>query len=181
MQEPEIIALIRARDEQGAKELLKHYGPLMRYITAPILPNIQDQEECISEAAMRVWDKIELFDASCGSWNSWLTALTRNTALNKARQNKRFETAGEIPPETPSPEPTPEETVLQQERQAALSRALQQLPFKEKALFYRKYYYLQPTAQIAAELGMTERAVEGRLYRLRKHLRRLLGGELHEL
>ena len=35
-------------------------------------------------------------------------------------------------------------------------------------LFYRKYYYLQPTAQIAAELGMTERAVEGRLYRLKK-------------
>ena len=48
----------------------------------------------------------------------------------------------------------------------------------EQALFYRKYYYLQPTSQIASELGTTERAVEGRLYRLKKRLRGMLGGEL---
>ena len=47
-------------------------------------------------------------------------------------------------------------------------------------LFYRKYYYLQPTAQIASELGMAERAVEGKLYRLKKQLRKMLGGEVHE-
>ena len=35
-------------------------------------------------------------------------------------------------------------------------------------------------AQMAAELGLTERAVEGRLYRLRQSLRRLLGGELYD-
>ena len=29
----------------------------------------------------------------------------------------------------------------------------------------------------AAELGMTERAVEGRLYRLKKRLRTMLGGD----
>ena len=38
---------------------------------------------------------------------------------------------------------------------------------------------MQPTAQIAAELGMTERAVEGKLYRLKKQLRKMLGGEDH--
>ena len=48
----------------------------------------------------------------------------------------------------------------------------------EQLLFYRKYYYMQPTAQIAAELGITERAAEGRLYRIKQKLRRLLGGEL---
>ena len=48
----------------------------------------------------------------------------------------------------------------------------------ERELFYRKYYYCQSTAQIAAELGITERAAEGRLYRLRQRLRNLLGGDL---
>ena len=66
-----------------------------------------------------------------------------------------------------------------QERQTALQAALGQLSAGERLLFYRKYYYLQPTAQIAAELGMTERAVEGRLYRLKKQLRKMLGGENH--
>ena len=47
----------------------------------------------------------------------------------------------------------------------------------EQLLFYRKYYYLQSTAQIAAEMGLTERAVEGRLYRLRRRLQKALGGD----
>ena len=56
-------------------------------------------------------------------------------------------------------------------------RALARLGQIDRALVYRKYYYLLSTAQIAAELGMTERAVEGRLYRLKKRLRTMLGGD----
>ena len=118
----------------------------MRYIIAPILPDPQDREECLSEVSMRVWSRIAQFDPARGSWNAWLTAITRNTALNF-------------------------------QRSAAVHNALGRLSPGDRALFYRKYYYLQSTAQIAAELGMTERAVEGRLYRLKKRLRTMLGGD----
>ena len=180
MQAREIIELIKRRDEKGAALLLRHYAPLMRYIIAPILQNEQDREECVSEAAMRVWDRIEQFDPSRGSWNAWLTALTRNAALDKARKNKSIVSSEEISGEAPSAEPTPEELIVKKEREAALREALSRLSVQERALFYRKYYYLQSTAQIASELGMTERAVEGRLYRLKKRLRKTLGGEEHE-
>ena len=79
---------------------------------------------------------------------------------------------------TPTLSPAREEALLRQERANELSRALSSLSRRDYLLFYRKYYYLQSTAQIAAELGVTERAVEGRLYRLRKKLQHLLGGEL---
>lgn len=177
MQNQEIIDQIRQRDPRGAELFLRHYGPLMRYIIAPILPNPQDQEECLSEVAMRVWDKIELFDAERGSLNAWLTALTRNTALNRSRRNKYVEVSQEISTDIPSTEPTPEEAVLKKERKDELNKALEQLSPKEKLLFYRKYYYMQSTAQIASELGTTERAVEGKLYRLKKKLKKLLGGD----
>ena len=58
-----------------------------------------------------------------------------------------------------------------------IERALTALPQRDRLLFYRKYYYRQSTAQIAAELGTTERAVEGRLYRIKKALRKALGGD----
>jgi len=173
--ENEVVRLLRARDERGAAELLRHYAPLMRYIIAPILPREEDREECLSEAAMRVWEGIGTYDPARGRWTAWLTALTRNAALNRARQN-----AGETEELThtmPSAEPTPEEKLLRDERTAALRAALGKLPQKERVLFYRKYYYRQSTAQIAAELGMTERAVEGRLYRIKKTLREQLGGD----
>ena len=67
--------------------------------------------------------------------------------------------------------------IVKKEREDAVREALGRLPVQDRALFYRKYYYLQSTAQIASELGMTERAAEGRLYRIRKKLRECLGGE----
>lgn len=69
------------------------------------------------------------------------------------------------------------EVLLHQERQTALQAALGQLSAGERLLFYRKYYYLPSTAQIALELGLTERTVEGRLYRLKRQLRKLPGGD----
>lgn len=179
MEEGEILELLRARDHRGVDELLLHYGPLMRYIIAPILSDPRDREECLSEVVLRVWENICRFDPRRGSWNAWLTALTRNAALNRARQNRRFAAGEELSPHTPSPAPTPEETVLRQERAQELRQAVAALSRGEQALFYRKYYYLQSTAQIAAELGLSPRAVEGRLYRLRARLRRALGGDGH--
>ena len=175
MHEQEVLALLRARDERGAEALLRHYAPLMRYIIAPIVPSAQDREECLSDAALRVWERIETYDPARGTWTAWLTALTRNAALNRAR--KQGSSGEELSSELPSAEPTPEERLLQQERRQALLSALGRLGQKERVLFYRKYYYRQSTAQIAAELGMTERAVEGRLYRIKKTLREQLGGD----
>ena len=179
MQENTVERLLIEKNEQGMDALLLHYGPLMRYIIAPILQNPQDREDCLSEVSMRVWEKIGQFDGEKGSFHAWLTAITRNTALNHARKASGS-SAEELSESTPSPELSPEETLLKKERQEALKTALSRLSYKDRLLFYRKYYYRQSTAQIAAELGMTERAVEGKLYRVKKQLRKSLGGEACE-
>ena len=162
MQEQEITALLAERREEGMDALLRHYGPLMRYVISGILQDPRDREECLSEAAMQVWEHIGQFSRQRGSWNAWLTAVARNTALNHARKNARHAGAEELTEHTAAG-PSPEEEVVRRER--------------EQELFYRKYYYLQTTARIAAELGMTERAVEGKLYRLKRRLRKMLGGD----
>ena len=179
MQENTVERLLLEKNEQGMDALLLHYGPLMRYIIAPILQNPQDREDCLSEVSMRVWEKIGQFDGEKGSFHAWLTAITRNTALNPARRASGS-SAEELSESTPSPELSPEEALLKKERQEALKTALSRLSYKDRLLFYRKYYYRQSTAQIAAELGMTERAVEGKLYRVKKQLRKSLGGEACE-
>lgn len=173
----DIVQLLRSRDPAGAELLLRHYGPLMRYIIAPILSDPQDREECLSDAAMRVWDRISQFDPEKGSWTAWLTAVTRSVALNHQRRCRVD--MEPLDPEMPSPAPTPEEYILQKEQKQALHDTLAAIPQTDRLLFYRKYYYLQSTAQIASEMGLTERAVEGRLYRIKQRLRNLLGGEAH--
>lgn len=73
---------------------------------------------------MRVWEKIDTFQEERGSWNGWLTALTRHAALTHARRISRHGGAEALSEDPPSPELTPEEVLLRQERQTALGTNL---------------------------------------------------------
>ena len=168
------LTLLRAGDTRGIERVQAQYGAMVRYIVRGILPDAQDAEECISDIYLRVWERIASYDPQKGSLAAWLTAIARNAAVDRLRRRR----APDLPlHEAAATAPSPEEEVLRRERAAALQRALAALTDAERLLFYRKYYYLQSTAQIAAELGLTERAVEGRLYRLRRRLQKTLGGE----
>ncbi len=178
MDQTELIRALRERSD-GSLELLRlHYGPLIRYIINPILPDSRDREETLSDVLLRVWDKIEQYDPSLGSWTGWLSVIARNAAVDRARslppQTK------ELTPDIPAPHSDPEQELLHKERRELLYRAVHSLPREEQILFYRKYYYRQSTAQIAAECGTTLRAIEGRLYRIKHKLRNKLGGDFNE-
>lgn len=177
MGEAEFLSLLRSRDQRGLDTLLRTYGPLMRYIIRPILRDSREQEECVSDVVLRVWDKIDTFDPGRGSFTTWLTVLTRNTALNRARNREPYHQ--DLTPDIPAPDADPEVQLLKKERILELKAILRELNDAERSLLYRKYYYRQSTAQIARELGTTERAIEGRLYRLKSKLKKLLGGERH--
>ena len=177
MTEREIIESMRKRDEIGAECFLREYGPLMRYIIAPILENEYDIEECISEVSLKVWEKIQNYDNRKAGFTTWLTAIARNTALNRSRGMKPTE---ELSENIKAGEGLPEEELLKRERKNRLSNALNGLSYNDRILFYRKYYYMQSMSQIAREMGITERAAEGRLYRIKQKLKKELGGVADE-
>ena len=66
------------------------------------------------------------------------------------------------------------------ENLAELKDALKSLDKLEAEILLRKYYYMQETRQIGAELGLSERAVEGRLYRIKKKMMKKMGGADHD-
>ena len=174
MTDRELLALYRQDAATGMEALLRQYTPLLRYVIGGVLRHPQDTEDCLSEVSLALWQKLERFDPERGSLPVWLTAVARNAALNALQARLRRE---RNLPETPPDPPTPEQEVLRRERTEQLRETVSRLSEAARQLFYRRYYYLQPVRQIAAELGMTERSVEGRLYRLRQKLRQELGGD----
>lgn len=177
MDDRRIMQGLQNREEAALGALMRRYGALLRYILRPILEDEREVEECLSDIYAKLWDKCGSFDPEKGSLNAWLTVLARNTALDRARRYRRETSLEEV--EEPVQE-SAEEAVLCRERQQMLLRAVRALTEKEQILFYRKYYYCQPSERIAAELGLSRRAVEGRLYRLREKLRRELGGDFFD-
>lgn len=177
MTDSQLLRQLRTDRAAGTEALLRQYGPLLRYVIGGILPDPQDAEDCFSEVSLALWQKLERFDPEKGPLSGWLTAVARNTALNHRKARQRRDAHLAEPETEPASADTPEQALLRKERAEKLKSALSRLTDRERQLFYRKYYYLQSTAQIAAELGLSERAVEGRLYRLRQTLRKELGGD----
>lgn len=180
MDDRELVELLVRREERGADELLRCYGPMLRYIIAPILPDPREREECLNDVVMRAWDRIGQYDRGRGGFPAWLSAVARNTARNRLRagEGRGGRELPELSPDAPDPSPGPEELMLRKERLRRLREVIDGLGGMERELLYRKYYYLQSTARMAAELGLTERAVEGKLYRIRRKLQKQLGGDV---
>lgn len=170
------ILLKNCKDDEFA-DLMNQFRPLIVYIISPILSDKRDEEECISDIYLTVWNKIDQYNPDKRNFTTWLTVIAKNTALNYTRKtNKIIANEGELDDNLISKEGNPEDELIKKEEAEALKKAIDTLSKSEKILFYRKYYYSQPVLQIASETGMTERAVEGKLYRIKKKLKKQLGG-----
>lgn len=179
MEDVRLVCALQARQDGAMEQFQTAYTPLLRYVIAPILTDERDREECLSDVLLRVWDSIGTFDSGKAALTTWLTHLTRNAALNRRRANERRREGGALDETVPDSTDGPEQSLLKAETARALWAAVERLGRGDRELFLRKYYYYQPTAQIAAESGLTVRAVEGRLYRVRKRLQEELGGVIH--
>lgn len=170
--------LLRSGDSGALEHFLEQYSGMMAYIVRGILQDPHEAEECLAQVRAKLWEKLPTYQGERASLSTWITAVCRNAAYDRLRERQRHASRRTVLEENhPDPAPGPEEQVLLQERTRQLRQALEQLKEADRRLFYRKYYYLQSTAQIATELGMTPRAVEGRLYRIRRKLQDKLGGD----
>ena len=86
MDDRQLMASIAGGDEAALQALLRRFTPMLRYILRPLLPDERDREECLADISLRIWQGAGSFDGAKGSLNGWLTALTRNAALNRARK-----------------------------------------------------------------------------------------------
>jgi RNA polymerase sigma-70 factor (ECF subfamily) len=103
----------------------------------------------------------------------WLTTVARNLILDYHRQR------GTVPLDQISPaevlSAVEDNTVTDSAEVASLvSQALARLPQAEARLLESFHYDRCKVAQLAAGLGISERAIEGRLRRARERLRREL-------
>ena len=157
MDDKQLMAQIAAGDQAALQTLLRRHGPLLQYILKPILTDPREREECLADISLRLWQRAGDYAPERGAFVPWLTVLARNMALNRARRLRREEPLDEA---MPHGDGSAEEALLQKDRREQLQTAIRSLGREEQQLFFRKYYYCQSTAQIAAELGISSRTVK---------------------
>ena len=88
----DIIQMFTERQEQALAETEFRYGRLSRQLAFRILGDRQDAEECADDMLMQLWNSIP--PAVPHSLPAYISALTRNIALNRYEERKAAKRGG---------------------------------------------------------------------------------------
>ena len=163
-------------DENAWREFHRGYFErLHRYLIVLQRGDEEGAAELVQQTMLRAVRHMRRFDDDVVLW-SWLTCLARCAAADEGRKRKRrlvlFEKFAH----------------WQETRRAgknsnaprveAMERCLETLAPDDRALLEGKYFERQSYTDLAAEFGLSAKAVESRLGRLRARLRGAIDAEL---
>ena len=93
LDDSKIVELFFERSEQAIIELSKKYGPLCGKIAFNILNSVDDEEECVNDAFLAVWNAIP--PQRPEHLGSYVCRVVRNLALKKYHSNTASKRNGE--------------------------------------------------------------------------------------
>ena len=178
MEDEKIIDLFFDRSEQAITQLDIKYGKFCRKLSNNILNDIQDAEECLSDAYLALWNAIppERPDPLL----TYLCKTVRNLSLKlyhrktAAKRNSACDVAMEELENCLSAPDTVEAEADAKELTLLIEGYLDTLSQENRVIFIRRYWFSDPYEEIAKQTGLTEKTVSVRLTRLRKQLKQYL-------
>lgn len=171
-QDAELVSWSAGGDRRAFDEIVVRHGAFALRVAAKLVRDRQVAEDVVQEAMVRAWSQANRFDPERARFTTWLYRIVVNLCIDYHRRAH--------------PEPMPEnfdpvdpaagahELLENHERQAALARALMDLPARQRAAMTLIYDEGLSGAEAARVLGLSAKAVERLLARARASLRERL-------
>lgn len=157
--------------EKALEWFINAYTPYVTTIIRNIIGNhmdMSDVEEVAADVFYKLWENADTIHSPKG----FLGTVARNLAKNKCRSM-----GVDLPLEDDIlvvDEITPETEIEKKELNRAVKLAVLGLPYPDREIFLRFYYYCQTMDAISAEMGINLSTVKTKLRRGRIRLRSVL-------
>ena len=186
MEDREILELFFERDESAIIEVQKKYGSRCRTVARNILSDRQDEEECVNETFLKVWNNIP--PANPKFLGAYLCKITRYTAINMLKIRTAAKRSGSKADilldelgECVSCDSSVELRIEDKEILEQIDKFLwKQTDLNRKVLMLR-YWYCFEISEIGCRMGISENNVSVILSRTRAKLKRFLKKEGYEI
>ena len=175
MEDEAIIRLFFERSEQAVAQLDVKYGRLLRSLAGNILNNQQDAEESVNDAYLAAWNTIP--PRKPNPLGAYLCKIVRNLSLKlrrsrlAAKRNSSYDLAMEELDGCLADSRTVEGEIESRELARIIQDFLDTLSQENRVIFMRRYWFGDPYAQIARQVGLTETNASVRLTRIRRALK----------
>jgi RNA polymerase sigma-70 factor, ECF subfamily len=168
-----IVASLTRRLAAGQDEAFRefqnlYFDRLYRFLLVVTYGNETQAQEAVQETFLRVARHIRSFGDEEAFWN-WVKAIGRNAARDANRKQRRYSFLLER--FTMRGEANPATSVRENSLSVALEESVGELELNDRQLVEGKYLDGQTVKELAAQTGLTEKAVESKLSRLRRRLR----------
>jgi RNA polymerase sigma-70 factor, ECF subfamily len=186
--ETDLVALARGGDREAFRAIMTRCNQRLFRIARSVVRDHDEAEDVLQEAYTRAFSKLEQFRGD-SSLFTWLTAITLNEARGRLRRRRttvgmeQLEAAQQRGAEIlmfPSmvQSSNPELEVAQSQIRVLLENAIDELPEPFRLVFIMREIEECSIEETATLLGLKPDTVKTRLFRARKHLRRLLDEKL---
>ena len=178
MRDAALLERLQRQDQDALDQLTAQYRSYVCTVLSNMLRGTgtrEDVEELCADVFMSLWQHAD--EPEAGRLKPWLGTVARNRAKSWLRKRRELPMdLDEI--DLPDGGAALEDEAIRRELAAAVRRAVDSLRPKDREVFLRYYFYLQPAETIAAELGLAPASVRSRLSRGRELLRKKLEKEV---
>ncbi len=182
MEDAKIVALYWDRNEEAIAASEDKYGAYCSTISYNITASLEDSEECVNETWLRAWNIIPPNKPL--RLTAFFGKIVRNLSLDRLRRKNAMRRGGgniclalEELEECIPAEHDVEQQVLVGELAQTINEFLKKLPERERKLFLRRYFYLEPVELAAKQLRISAKHAAVILYRVRGKLAQRLREE----
>jgi len=172
-----MVALAKGNDP-ALNVLMLRWSPRLSAYLHRCYPDPTVAADLLQETFVRLYQKCHSYDPT-RSFSTWIYTIATNLVRNHVRWQKRhpvtlLDHASLTLASPPADQRDPAQTLESHERAAAVRDAIQKLPADLREPLLLSTYEHLPHVKIATILGLSEKAVEMRLYRARQTLRESL-------
>ncbi|MGO8699716.1 MAG: RNA polymerase sigma factor [Limisphaerales bacterium] len=163
-----------AGDEEAFRQFHElYFDRLYQFLLGVARGQEQEARDAVQETLVRVARAVRPFESEEVFW-CWLKAVARNAARDAGRKQHRYFAFLQRFAFQPSPAPAGSDLGV------VLEECLVELDPEDRRLIEGKYLEGETVRELSADAGLTEKAVESRLLRLRRLLRERLLQKLRE-
>lgn len=150
----ELVTRLQRRDPEAMALLYDRYG---RLVYALILRIVRDRgiaEDLVQETFLRVWNRVQGFEANKGVLGPWLLAVARNRAIDYLRSaGGRMRSLGLEETDHPALFKDLERDILNSDRMRRVKNAIAKLSESQRAVIEFAYFEGMSQTEIAERMG----------------------------
>jgi len=175
--DPELVRRLQRRDPRAMGDLYDRYGRLIYAVILRIVRDAGIAEDLVQETFLRVWNRVQGFDAEKGALGPWMLAVARNRAIDYLRSAAgRMQNATELQDtEHPALFADMEKELLNSDRVRRVRTALEKLSANHRTVIELAYFEGLSQVEMAERMGQPLGTVKTWVRTALKSLRDELG------